>query len=918
MTKMNGILISFILIVNLIYCSNSITSFFTNKFETDTDSESAFKLCGVFEGRLNLVVYNKDKKLVSSSLRVNFDSDNFSFFNQEKKTLIQNFKMEDLQKINKIPLIRPVNLDSNTNCFELIFKNSNKKAINLNLIPITLCSGNIDEKLNFLKQIVNKKQCQLNRIYRQKNGTDRNKVLENYDIINKLLDERKKKLLDLRNNYLNKNETGTCCIKETDTQENQLTLDKDLLKLKKIKNEMQKEYGKDGYNKYKNNSYDEFITKRKEISKEDYHRNLLLDKILDIKKELDSKLGKNVYFRDDEKEIAKRNRALEEFMKNLFSKNLKDLLNEYKNLIEKEKQKALKSNEDLLNYLKKIEQMPKGNFKMCIPKNTSNMNYKNQIKNTCISIYGIDKIDKVHKCINDKNKFCKLCCDKYANLSENKLNQCQQGCKKSINKAELDSVLDNSLDNLSNKLNQSKIQSKENNEKRNEIKKDNENKSLINGLLNAYKKKINEKKSQYDSKNNKEKNLQDVLLKQLDDIDKLKSDREKQKSFKKKFITENLKFNNKSNSDSELDKLLEEERRKKKRLDKNKKQKDDQKKNQDSNLLLKELMNEYKNRKNLINIINKNNLGEGKYSAIFKGNLTNIKTLKPEESELLKKFKQDKQNEKLLDEILNKMRNDNLSKFEKNKKKYDLLRRIFENKIKKDRTGKTSKRGQSGEKDNEKYLDINTLKNLQADENLKKLLPEYFKEKPSKAKIKSEINGNDLINSNSSSLTEAGKNKKIIDDLLNEVKNKSISKINKEKKKNQNDQDEYKNKQNYDLSLEYLLFGKKNQSLNDYLNSKIKSNTKLEKEKYREREKKPQDSLEKLLGLGEKESLEEILRRKNTIENKKNKTRVGKVIRNPSLEELLYGKGDSSEISPYSKSIKTKKKEKKATYGNYK
>ena len=197
MKKWNGIILYFIIIIHLLQCSNATANF--DKLESEIESENfltnklLIQLCGFKEGRLNLIAYDAKKKIIANPIFLNFDSQNFNLYNKDKKSIIKSFKTQDLLRLNKIPLVRPVPKDHRKNCFELIFKNSDKKtSVKIKQIPITLCASNQDQKFGFLKDIANKKQCSLNRYDKLVKGIDREKLYKNCNTIEKLIKKKNK------------------------------------------------------------------------------------------------------------------------------------------------------------------------------------------------------------------------------------------------------------------------------------------------------------------------------------------------------------------------------------------------------------------------------------------------------------------------------------------------------------------------------------------------------------------------------------------------------------------------------------------------------------------------------------------------------------------------------------------------------
>jgi hypothetical protein len=207
MKKWNGIILYFIIVIHLLQCSNAETKFDKLESEIESESENFLKnklvvqMCGGFkEGRLNLISIDSKKKVIANPIFVNFNSDSFNMYNIDKKSLIKSFKTNDLRKINKKPVYRPVSKDQEKNCFEIVFKNNsfivkqgkNQPKNKSKLVPITLCASNEDQKLNFLKSIVNKKQCQLNELAKSQKNIDRQKKYKNKLVIQKALNEKKK------------------------------------------------------------------------------------------------------------------------------------------------------------------------------------------------------------------------------------------------------------------------------------------------------------------------------------------------------------------------------------------------------------------------------------------------------------------------------------------------------------------------------------------------------------------------------------------------------------------------------------------------------------------------------------------------------------------------------------------------------
>jgi hypothetical protein len=665
MKKLNGFVLYFILIIYLLNCSNAeknfnkLENFNENEAKTNTEIETNkksenfltnqlfMKMCGNKEGRINLISFNSQKKLIANPVYMIFDSKNFNFFNINKKSLIIHFKTFDLKSVNKIPIVKPLPEKETKNCFELLFENTRsddeESTIKMKMIPITLCATDVDKKLSFLKEIVNTKQCQLNKFDKLTKGIDRTKVFKNLNVVQKLLKERKKNMEKLK-----VSDNFSCCAKNATKIDNINEAKKDQIDPKK---------------------------------------ELLIKKLMALKIEVFNRFKKDMIF-SAQRRLYETNK-LKTFMKELRKKSSKDLENKFKNFIKQEKEKRLKESVEMLNSLKKIgnNNNKKGLYKMCQLSNSPNSNngdYKDKKKNVCIMIHGFDKPKDLNQCINNDENFCMSCCSKFAE-NEQKRKTCERDCLEHTKKAKAEIDLFNSLRNQ-----------KKQKTKSSKGKKKKSRGSLVDDLLNNY----------YKNKKNKRKGKGKRRGRgsELDEIDKLIRNSRKKKTVKKVknkktnllvddllnsynknknnkdiyYINKKKKITDNSNRDKIINDLLNRAKSKKQIDDKNKNKIKD-KKNTDK--IINDLLNREKSKKD-IDHKNKNKIKDKKNTDKIINDLLN--------SSKRKKKIRSKPKKKNYMDILKSLRlNQNKGKFdadrarkkskEKQKKDYEKIIKDLEN-----------------------------------------------------------------------------------------------------------------------------------------------------------------------------------------------------------------------------------------------
>ncbi len=575
MKKWNGIVLYFLIIIHICYCSIALKNF--NVLETNTELESKnfftneflSKLCSSRkEGRISLISFDSNKKLMANPIYIYLDSENYNLYNLNKKSIITTFKTKDLESINKIPVFRKVPKIQNKNCFELLFLNEKNKNpdIRLRYIPITLCASSEDEKLDYLKKIVDSKQCELNIRDKKIEGIDRTKVYKNINVVQKLVKERNKRLeklidpynLNLKTNATDLENMRRLRQKLLDEKKRQKGDDEDIyLKriLKFLKNlkflninlfdprdpnylNYIKKIRKSRYNLKKVILMERIMTLRvavltKFIQDKIKSKKKVVEKDFDDDKDKDSDKDK-----DKDKEKDKDKKKLKDifndverlnfikFILRVSKRKAENLDKYYINLVDDEKDRALQENLKLIDSLKKIEQAKKGVYKMCLLTNTPESkigDYLKKKKDVCVIIYGFDNPNKVNECMNNDQEFCKDCCRRFA--KNEKITTCLQSCKEYIKRAKSEYEFLNSL----------KLPSKEEFDKKRDAEKKKKN-NLVNNLLKTF----NENEKNKIKDKNKKKPKRDPGQ---EEIDKLINESEEEKRRKAKKTSKKKKKN---------------------------------------------------------------------------------------------------------------------------------------------------------------------------------------------------------------------------------------------------------------------------------------------------------------------------------------------------------------------------------------
>jgi hypothetical protein len=454
-----------------------------NKLEANNEIKSNYlfanevlaKLCSSKkEGRINLISYNSDKNLVAIPIYISLDTINYFIYSADKKSLMMTFKTKELHSINKTPVFRIIPKNQEKNCFELLFKYKQniENEERLANIPITLCASNADEKFDYLREIVDSKQCQLNKRDFQSLGIDRTKVYKNINVVQNLVKEHQKGIIDMNdpNNFNKKiNNSDLEYLRKlkqknkrrkkgdgSDDDENERNSKRLLDYLKNLKYLNRNIFNPNDPN------YINFLNKLKKNS-------LSSRKLFMIKNLISLRIAIFTRFHFDELSAANKNKETDldndknknknkntindidsknfmKFLLNIAKRSIKDMEKNLNDMIDEEKERKLRENLKLLDSLNKIEQTKKGNFKMCLLTNSPGSKYSNYLekkKTLCMIIHGFDNANRFKDCMGNDKEFCKGCCGKFA--KKEKLESCLRDCKDYLRRAKAESDFLNSI-----------------------------------------------------------------------------------------------------------------------------------------------------------------------------------------------------------------------------------------------------------------------------------------------------------------------------------------------------------------------------------------------------------------------------------------------------------------------------------------
>jgi len=513
MKNWNFLIILFIYTIHTIYCTNALAEEKTNsdkmlfsseKTENTNKDFMSFNLaCKGYETNIFLITKDKNSenpnKYIFNKFNFEFDSEHITFTKKiNGKVIIKRFKMEDLQKINKIPLSRKAeSKDIEAKCFELVLNSIPSKSEQentLEVITITLCAEDLVAKKKSITEILKSKQCQLNSSFKRNE-----KLLIDQSKINQLLKNKESTEKDkVKNLNYDNTEGSNCCPKTSaENKAKDMELKKTLKEIKStiVNSEIQKQKNI----RIMKNELSKQIEATNNILKKDELIKKIIQKREESKQKIDQTLRENKRKAEEVKLLRNVSSILEHFQK----KNIQKIKNAYDNIIKNEKNKKILQNMNMLNLIKNITHItakskPKADYHICVLKD-KDLDYKN-LKNAFEKYFNkvCDQISNKNKTINlsecrKKSSFCKTCCGSFYKVSENNKKfaicniQCENSIKEKAFEISAKRIIKDFRDNL---IISNRSKNSTNNLIANKTGKSNFNKNAVfdlNKIINEYK-----------------------------------------------------------------------------------------------------------------------------------------------------------------------------------------------------------------------------------------------------------------------------------------------------------------------------------------------------------------------------------------------------------------------------------------------